>query len=203
MVNKRDSEHRIPWRSFRAGPVGGVAADQSRTPQITGALLNAAKQALKTLAATRSSLKGKLPRMADAAAWICAGETALGYPPGTFLKEHARMIQFSRYDALDSDPVGQAIVSYYDRHHQDNAEWVDMFGKILDAIRGETDWDSKRDRRNDPLKSTKTFSSHLTRIAPILEAAAGIFMQRLGRRRDGYLWKITRNPNHNPKETSI
>lgn len=74
------SDKRIPESKFWAD----FAAD---APAILGAFLNAASCALGNL---RNVEFKQIPRMADFAIWVAAAEPALGWEPGTFLREYAR-----------------------------------------------------------------------------------------------------------------
>jgi hypothetical protein len=53
-----------------------------------------------------------LPRMADAAIWVSAGEESFGWVPGTFLAAYRRNILIGARTAVESDPLGAAVVAF-------------------------------------------------------------------------------------------
>ena len=73
-------------------------------PRILGALLTAVSHALKQ----RESVKLKqLPRMADFALWVVAGEEGAGFAPGSFLKVYESNQLSSNENALDTSPAAE------------------------------------------------------------------------------------------------
>src|SRR5439155_16298657 len=94
--DKRQDEGEF-WRAFEAA-----------RPRVLGALYDAVAGALRELPTVKIK---KLPRMADAAKWVTAAETALGWKPGTFLAD----FQVSRQDAsavvLEASPLPAALVT--------------------------------------------------------------------------------------------
>ena len=92
-------DRRIPekelWRRFEAA-----------RPVIFSAILNALTCALRELPNVRLD---SLPRMADAALWATAGETAFGWQTGTFTAAYWQNLNEGAIASLDAHPVGVAI----------------------------------------------------------------------------------------------
>lgn len=146
-------------------------------PGILGCLLDAVSASLANGDRIGSSYKGRLPRMADAASWITAGERSLGYAEGSFLKRHNSMISSSGLDAIDADPIAGAIVLLCDG---DSLETT--VGELLKTIRDNLEWKEGR-KPHDPLETIQKFTSHLTRISNLVERSAGLRIEKLDRHR--------------------
>ncbi|MEX2644478.1 MAG: hypothetical protein WD270_13565 [Acetobacterales bacterium] len=103
------------------GPVGedtrlledevDAAVDAAR-PRILGALLDGVATALKNLAATKERLRGKLPRMADFAAWAEAAAPAFDWREGWFLEAYQASIADRLSDAAQSDGLVSLIAEW-------------------------------------------------------------------------------------------
>jgi hypothetical protein len=78
-------------------------------PRLLGAMLDAVSMALRNYDAEPSEA---LPRMADATAWIMAGEEAFGWKRGTFLGAYRRNILTSARTVIESDLLGAAVVAF-------------------------------------------------------------------------------------------
>jgi hypothetical protein len=78
-------------------------------PKLFGTVLDAVSRALRH---RDDDIPRNLPRMADAAVWVSAGEEALGWKRGTFLEAHRRNTQLGARTAVESDLIGAAIVAF-------------------------------------------------------------------------------------------
>jgi hypothetical protein len=78
-------------------------------PGMLGALLDAASWALRHC---DDDPPKNLPRMADAAVWVSAGEGAFGWEPGTFLAAYRRNTLTAARTAVESDLVGAAVIAF-------------------------------------------------------------------------------------------
>lgn len=74
---------------------------------ILGALLTAVSAGLRNLPSVKLS---NLPRMADFAKWIVAGESALPWSPGTFMREYTQTRQQAAEAAVANDTVAQTLL---------------------------------------------------------------------------------------------
>jgi hypothetical protein len=89
---------------------------------IFGLLCDAVQESLSKLA----SVDVQLPRMADFARWVIAGETKLGLQPGDYTKAGARTQQTTVFNALDASPIYQPVVDFTKSNfHQHLDEWKD------------------------------------------------------------------------------
>lgn len=75
-------------------------------PQLLGALCDAVAASLRNRAMVRLEA---LPRMADFAVWVTAAESALGWPPGTFLEGYIGNRAEAHNVALDAAPVALEV----------------------------------------------------------------------------------------------
>jgi len=148
-----------------------LADDQRRTeadlweeyervrPAVLGALLDAVAEALRRVDAVRLD---KLPRMADFALWVTAGETAWGWPEGTFVTAYTQARQEDVGAALDGDPVAQAVRTLLARREQWTGTGTELLtllaGEATDAVRASQAWP----------KSPRSLKDRLTRLAPLL-----------------------------------
>jgi hypothetical protein len=78
-------------------------------PRLLGVMLDAVSMALRNY---DDEPPEALPRMADAAAWILAGEEAFGWPRGTFLAAYRRNVLASARMVIESDLLGSAILTF-------------------------------------------------------------------------------------------
>jgi hypothetical protein len=78
-------------------------------PELFGTVLDAVSRALRH---RDDDILRNLPRMADAAVWVSAGEEALGWKAGDFLAAYRRNTQLGARTAVESDLVGAAIVAF-------------------------------------------------------------------------------------------
>ena len=87
------------------------ATFHQQQPLIFGALLNVVSSILRRLPGLQTPT---LPRMADFAAWVTAAEPALGWKPGTFLRDYADNHARANTVVIESSPLGNALVAYLD-----------------------------------------------------------------------------------------
>jgi hypothetical protein len=106
-----------------------------------------------------------LPRMADAAIWATAGETAFGWPQGTFLSAYYRNLDESALASLDANPVGVAVRQLLDRQSQ----WVGDASQLLKAL-SDLAPDELKQRKAWP-KLPRVLSACLRRLAPAFRRA--------------------------------
>jgi hypothetical protein len=78
-------------------------------PEMLGAVLDAVSCSLRH---RDDDLPANLPRMADTALWVSAAERAFRWKPGTFLAAYRRNIQHGARTAVESDPIGAAIIAF-------------------------------------------------------------------------------------------
>ncbi|MBE0532990.1 MAG: hypothetical protein IH626_19380 [Rhodospirillales bacterium] len=110
-----------------------AAVDEIR-PRLIGALLDGAATALANLDATEARLRGKLPRMADFAAWVEAAAPAFGWAQGAFLEAYQAAIDDRLGDAAESDRLVKLISEWLpgckDGRFEGGAS------ELLEALRG-------------------------------------------------------------------
>jgi hypothetical protein len=81
-------------------------------PRLLAVLLDAVACALRHQGEDEGDLLRDLPRMADAAVWVTAGETAFGWKRGTFLAAYKRNIEEGIRIAIAGEPLGDAITVF-------------------------------------------------------------------------------------------
>ena len=141
------------WRDFEAA-----------WPRILGVLLNAASAAVRNLPDVRFDT---LPRMADFAAWVVAGEAGLGLEPGAFLAAYFGNRDDANALALESSPVAGAMIELTEAV----GEWegtatallAELFDRVPEVVRKPQSWP----------KTPRGLTSILRRIHPNL-AACGV-----------------------------
>lgn len=110
---------------------------QDDAPGILGALLDAASAALRRLPTMKMDA---YPRMADFAAWVAAGEEALGWAPGTFMAAYAVNRREVTSMTLDADFVGAAVRAFMEGREY----WEGTPTELLDHLEGLADERVKR-----------------------------------------------------------
>lgn len=164
-----DEEHRKTedefWTEFDAAH-----------PRILGALFDALAMALRRYPDTRPD---RLPRMADAARWVAAAESALPFPPGAFVTALRQSRETASSVALDAEPIVVALREVL----AVRVEFTGTASMLLAAINATTDEQAKR-QRGWPRTATN-LSSRLRRIAPALrdESWTVEFLDEQGGRR--------------------
>jgi putative DNA primase/helicase len=81
-------------------------------PVIFTAILDAVSMALRTLPTLKMP---PLPRMADAAEWATAGETAFGFERGAFMAAYRQNLDESAIASVEASLVGLAIVKLFEK----------------------------------------------------------------------------------------
>ncbi len=140
-------------------------------PLIFGALLDAVSQAIRQLPETNLSA---LPRMADFALWVTAGETALGLCEGEFLTAYERAHQNANVTIIESSPVARAIGRLIDQEQK----WVGTSAELLYKLE---EYSTDRDRKEKRWPNDATrMSGQLRRVATTLRET-GIQVEFLNR----------------------
>lgn len=168
----------IPKHARRREEEVLAGLDETR-PGIVGALLDAACAALKNVGHTTLP---QLPRMADAACWVVAAESTLGWTPGSFMSAYDTNQAEAADSGLESDPVGLALVGLL-RHAATvtgadgsisalgpNAStlWKGTAGDLLDAL---TERVPERTRRSKEWPTCeRVLSNRVRRLEPPLRA---------------------------------
>ncbi|MFC2045587.1 hypothetical protein ACFLUH_02800, partial [Chloroflexota bacterium] len=133
-------------------------------PLFLASLLNAVSLALGNVGTVK--LNG-MPRMADFAKWVIAAIPALGVVPNDFLSAYGKNIQDIHELALESTPVGRAIIILAGEIPK-GGEWVGTATELLDKLSfdvGET-----AEHRKDWPKSAKALGGILNRLTPNFRA---------------------------------
>jgi hypothetical protein len=139
-----------------------MARLREKRPAILGALLDGVVAALRNQAKVK--LDGK-PRLADLAVWVTAAEPALGWRPGTFMAAYAGNRGDANVTAVESSPVGPAVLALLDAHET----WEGTATELLDELDARYADEKTRKQRDWPKKG-KGMGSELRRIAPNLRA---------------------------------
>ena len=132
------------------------------------AILDAVSMSLRTLPTLKMP---PLPRMADAAEWATAGETAFGFKRWTFLKAYQRNLDESAEVAVDANPVGAAIRVLLEKQEQWQGEPRELLETLAELV------SDKVQKQDDWPKNPQKLGQILRRIAPALRRA-GIDYQR-------------------------
>jgi len=139
-------------------------AFESARPIILAVFLDAVSLALRDVGTVK--LDG-MPRMADFAKWATAAVPALGMVPNDFLGAYGKNIQDIHELALESTPVGRAIMILAGEIPK-GGEWVGTATELLDKLSfdvGET-----AGHRKDWPKGARVLGSILSRLAPNFRA---------------------------------
>jgi hypothetical protein len=138
-------------------------AFQEAHPRLLGALCVAASQAMTHRDRTVLPIK---PRMADFATWVTAGETALGWEPGTFLKAYLANRAEAVVMEIEASPIGAHIISLVDNLNGEiRMSASDLLGQL-----NTMEQDEEKKRSKEWPKASNKLSGSLTRIAPALRA---------------------------------
>jgi hypothetical protein len=155
--HKRQPEA-ILWHDFRRAQ-----------PEIIGALLDAASQALANLDTTPAT---DLPRLADFAQWITAASSAFGWEPSRFRTAYDGNRAAATELALDALPIATAIRDFMETRDT----YTDTATALLAALAVITPEETRKER--DWPRKAQTLSNHLKRIAPNLRDV-GITVDRV------------------------
>lgn len=157
------------WRKF----------DVAR-PVIFSGLLNGLVCALRELPKLKLD---SLPRMADAAQWATAGESAFGFSKGTFLSAYQKNLNEGAVASVEAHPVGLAIRQFFDR----KTEWLGEPAQLLKALT-ENAGEELTHARHWP-QNARALSACLRRLAPALRRSEINIEFARGRRREVRLSK--------------
>jgi hypothetical protein len=173
--NKRRITEKVLLREF-----------ETARPVIFTAILDAVSMALRTLPQLKMP---PLPRMADAAEWATAGETAFGFERWTFLKAYQRNLDESAEVAVDANPVGAAIRILLEKQDQWEGEPRELLEALVELV------SDKVQKQDDWPKNPQKLGHVLRRIAPALRRA-GIGYERpaRGKHRTIRLFKAPEKP---------
>lgn len=129
-------------------------------PRILDGLFTAASGALANLG--RVEIREK-PRMADFAAWVTAGEAALGWEKGTFMRAYEKFQSTSVSAALEDDPVAAGIVALLERGGSFSGLWKDLLLILTSAY-------DRADRDKLWPTTPRKLSSRVRRVETFLRA---------------------------------
>jgi hypothetical protein len=132
-------------------------------PQIFGALLTAVSGALNRLPQVELDRK---PRMADFARWATAGELALGFSEGAFMKTYRGNRGEAVRETLEGDSVSAALLQMMSESPGESDVWEVTAGNLLSALEHLVP-DSVRLSRTWP-STPRALSSRLRRLATFL-----------------------------------
>lgn len=148
------------------------AAFERVRPDLVGAMLDAVSTALRDLDHVDLA---DLPRMADFARWVTAGERAFGWTPGAILEAYLDNRGLAVRQFLDGDRFATEIVKYITE--------IEVFTgtstALLDVLNNRV---LERDRGPNWPKTARGLSGQLRRIAPALRGD-GFDVTPGGRRR--------------------
>ena len=105
-----------------------------------------------------------LPRMADAAIWVTAGETALGFKRGAFMAAYQQNLDESALASIESSAVGLAIRKLFEQREID--QWQGETTDLLNALNGLLT-EKERAPKNWP-QNPRALGHALRRLAPAL-----------------------------------
>lgn len=171
-----------------------IAEDQRRTerefwaefdtarPRILGALLDAVSAALRN----RDSVQlARQPRMADAAAWVVAAESACPWEPGTFLEAFHEQRRDADEFVIEASRLADAVRQWVEQHGPIEGTATDLLDRLSNGM------DEKVLKHRDWPKSPQAFGTRLREVTPNLRRLGiEVVFGRGGRKR----WiTITRN----------
>jgi hypothetical protein len=152
--------HSIPDDERR--PEGEIDAEYERLrPRVLGALLDGVSAALRHLHETKLD---ELPRMADFALWVAAGERAL-WQPGRCMSAYAENQDQTQVDLMEADTVATKIEKFM-RDFPPEREWRGTMEQLLENLNNIADLKVTQDPRWP--KSPRAMGGRLKRAQPIL-----------------------------------
>jgi BT4734-like, N-terminal domain len=166
---------------------------ESVRASIFGAILDGLCCALRELPAVERQFSA-WPRMADAAMWATAGETAFGWKRGTFLAVYGQNLDESARAAVESNPVGVAIQALLDEQDQ----WEGEPRELLEALEGLVG--EKVSKQKNWPQNVRSLGHCLRRLAPALRRA-GIGFERASENKRRII-RLSTSCRHKGKETS-
>ncbi len=144
---------------------------QRLQPKLLGALLTAVSSGLANEPGVKLQ---NPPRMADFARWAVAGESAMGIPPGKFIKAYRENIRGGNEAVLESSPIFEPLVKLLET--AEDGRWQGTAGELLKqlAVKAAITGDDGSDLRKPPTgwpANARALRGKLTRIAPNLRRA--------------------------------
>jgi hypothetical protein len=119
-----------------------------------------------------------LPRMADAALWATAGETAVGFERGAFMAAYRQNLDEGAIASVEAHPVGVAIRELLKRQDQWGGEPAELLETLNPIVSEET-----RRSKQWP-KNARSLGHCLRRLAQALRRAGIEFDRDRGKRRE-------------------
>jgi len=147
---------------------------------IFSGLLDALVCALRELPSITLDL---LPRMADAALWATAGETAFGWKRGTFIAAYRQNLNEGAIASVDAHPIGVAIRQLLEKQN----DWSGEPAQLLQALNGLVS-DEQRHAKAWP-ENARSLGHCLRRLAAALRHAGIEYQRDKGTRRTIHLCK--------------
>ena len=132
------------------------AAFHQQRAHLLGALFDGVARAMRDLG--KASL-AELPRMADLARWVTAGETSFGWSPGTFLRAYREHGKVAARELLAGDRFAVAIT-------ENVQEFCGTSAQLLEILNG---FVVRKDRGPDWPMNPRATSGRLRRLAPALK----------------------------------
>ena len=156
-------------------------------PRLLGAILDALCAALRNREETARQMT-RLPRMADAAIWATAAESALGFAPGAFMAALRRNQDEAATLAVEHSPVALALRKLMAEREEWEGTPTELLAEIIKLSE-----ESERRAEGWP-KSPAALSQKIKRAAPALRRV-GIHAnaERTGTKRTRQ-WIIARKP---------
>jgi hypothetical protein len=109
---------------------------------------------------------GNLPRMADFAQWVTAGETAFGWEQGTFLNAYENARANMTEMTIEAEPIASAVISLMENHPKDT--WTGNATQLLDTL--ELYADNRMIKSKDWPRAANVLSNRLQRSSADLRA---------------------------------
>jgi hypothetical protein len=153
-------------------------------PVIFSAILDALVQALRN----QENVKlDNLPRMADAAIWVTAGEEVFGWKRGTFIASYTKNLDESAIAAVEAHPVGVAIRQLLEKQ----TEWSGTSTELLEALNASLTEEQRRAKEKDKdwPQNSRSLGHALRRLAQALRRAGIAYERDRSKRRLIYLCK--------------
>lgn len=153
----RRRPERVFWQQF-----------ESQRPQMLGVLCDVVSHALRRVDTVEVT---ELPRMADLAQWVTAGDSSLGWETGTFLEAYQRKRSAANSLALEASSLVPPLrlVAKGGFHGTATKLLARLNETVLDDVRREKGWP----------RNARALSGSLRRLAPNLREI-GIDMAFLG-----------------------
>jgi hypothetical protein len=167
------------------------AAFERMQPRLLGVLFDAVAAALRD---GHKVVLRDPPRMADAARWVTAAESAFGWREGTFVAAYNRVVAGMYAAVIEADPVAEAILAF-----ATPLGWSGTAGDLLKLLKPPAaDAQRGSPERTWP-KTAHATASALRRLAPALRRA-GIDVADAGEdpKRRLRLWRIVRLADDRP-----